>query len=228
MRIYDNRPSFYQWDIDQKIVHNFQVGDEVHFSNPKQEVALMVKAYQLGDEVVADVPNILLQSAYPITIYCMHLSDDCKYTKEKFTISVKQRRKPEGYVYTETEVLSYESLDKRVKKLELGGGGGGIDPEAIEEIVNDALEEAKNSGKFDGRDGKDGKDGEDGKTPYIQDGYWYINGTNTGVKAEGKDGVGGGTIDEEAIQNFEFISVEDIDRICGSSIEYVSWDRGSF
>ena len=31
----------------------------------------------------------------------------------------------------------------------------------------------------------------DGKTPYIQDGYWYIDGTNTGVKAEGVDGTNG-------------------------------------
>ena len=30
--------------------------------------------------------------------------------------------------------------------------------------------------------------GTDGHTPYIQDGYWYIDGLNTGVKAEGKDG----------------------------------------
>ena len=32
---------------------------------------------------------------------------------------------------------------------------------------------------------------ESGKTPYIQDGYWYIDGTNTGVKAEGVDGTNG-------------------------------------
>ncbi len=46
----------------------------------------------------------------------------------------------------------------------------------------------------DGADGKDGKDGADGKTPYIENGYWYIDGVNTGVKAEGsngKDGVDG-------------------------------------
>ena len=35
------------------------------------------------------------------------------------------------------------------------------------------------------------KDGEDGKTPYIQDGYWYIDGVNTGIKAESTDGVNG-------------------------------------
>ena len=39
--------------------------------------------------------------------------------------------------------------------------------------------------------GSSGKDGEDGKTPYIQDGYWYIDGVNTNVKAEGKDGKDG-------------------------------------
>lgn len=39
--------------------------------------------------------------------------------------------------------------------------------------------------------GAQGKDGEDGKTPYIQDGYWYIDGVNTGTKAEGVDGKDG-------------------------------------
>ena len=35
--------------------------------------------------------------------------------------------------------------------------------------------------------------GEDGKTPYIQDGYWSIDGVNTNVKAEGVDGNDGYT-----------------------------------
>ncbi len=39
--------------------------------------------------------------------------------------------------------------------------------------------------------GGSGGSGEDGKTPYIQDGYWYIDGVNLGVKAEGKDGTDG-------------------------------------
>lgn len=36
-----------------------------------------------------------------------------------------------------------------------------------------------------------GGNGADGKTPYIQDGYWYIDGESTGVRAEGKDGLNG-------------------------------------
>ena len=31
----------------------------------------------------------------------------------------------------------------------------------------------------------------DSSSPYIEDGYWYIDGTNTGIKAEGVDGVDG-------------------------------------
>lgn len=42
-----------------------------------------------------------------------------------------------------------------------------------------------------GATGADGADGANGYTPYIQDGYWYINGTNTNVKAIGTDGTDG-------------------------------------
>lgn len=42
-----------------------------------------------------------------------------------------------------------------------------------------------------GATGAPGQDGADGNTPYIQDGYWYINGVNTNVKAIGTDGANG-------------------------------------
>src|SRR5699024_11883446 len=40
----------------------------------------------------------------------------------------------------------------------------------------------------DGADGTDGADGQDGATPEIIDGNWWIDGQDTGVAAEGKDG----------------------------------------
>lgn len=42
-----------------------------------------------------------------------------------------------------------------------------------------------------GIQGNPGSDGVDGATPTIQDGYWYINGVNTNVKALGTDGRNG-------------------------------------
>jgi hypothetical protein len=42
-----------------------------------------------------------------------------------------------------------------------------------------------------GAQGIKGEKGADGKTPYIQNGYWYIDGVNTNVKAQGVDGKDG-------------------------------------
>lgn len=49
-----------------------------------------------------------------------------------------------------------------------------------------------NVGKVVGEDGVDGEDGSDGITPHIGgNGNWWIGSSDTGVKAEGKDGADG-------------------------------------
>lgn len=58
---------------------------------------------------------------------------------------------------------------------------GKLDATELSNAINTALAQAKASGEFDGADGK---------TPYIQNGYWYIDGVNTSVKAQGNDGKG--------------------------------------
>ena len=125
MRIYDGRPSFYQWDTNQKITSDqFKVGDEIHFFNIKQPNALVVLAYELDNNIVVDVPNILLQKSYPIIAYRVYVDDDGKATIEERQFKVKQRPKPEDYVYTETEVLNYSNLNDRLTTLENSGSGG--------------------------------------------------------------------------------------------------------
>ena len=66
---------------------------------------------------------------------------------------------------------------------------GKLDASELSNAINTALAQAKASGKFDGADGK---------TPYIQDGYWYIDGVNTNVKAEGENGVGISKVEKTA------------------------------
>lgn len=39
--------------------------------------------------------------------------------------------------------------------------------------------------------GRPGQDGVNGFTPYIENGYWYVNGQSTNVRAEGRDGATG-------------------------------------
>lgn len=78
-----------------------------------------------------------------------------------------------------------------------------LDSSALTSAINAALAQAKASGEFKG---------EDGKTPYIENGYWYINGASTGVKAQGNDGAQG-------IQGFNIVA--SVDR---PSFTTANWD----
>lgn len=105
MRIYDGRESFYQWDLNQKITSDaFEVGDEIHFFNIRQAEALIVKAYDLGGIVVADVPNILLQTAQPVTAWKYVCGEHSAQTVMEDTFRVNQRPQPADYSYTETDL----------------------------------------------------------------------------------------------------------------------------
>ena len=151
MRIFDGRKAFSQWDSNVKITaDNFKVGDELHFHNGTAKNALVLIAYQFGNAVVVNVPNIFLTTAYPVNVYRYLETADGSYTIEKESFEVNRRPKPDDYVYTETEVLNYSALDKRITALEKnqGGGGGGsgengatftpyVSPEGVISWTND-------------------------------------------------------------------------------------------
>lgn len=105
MTIYDDRECFYQWDVDQKITSDtFKVGDTIHFANKDQIEALPVKAYMLDGQVVADVPNILLEASLPLKVWKYEYSEHSAQTTEEHVFDVKKRAKPSDHVYTETEL----------------------------------------------------------------------------------------------------------------------------
>jgi chemotaxis protein histidine kinase CheA len=105
MKIYDGREFFYQWDLSQKITSDaFEVGDKIHFFNIRQTNALVVSAYELDGKVVADVPNILLQTAIPIKVWKYVHGENSAQTVMEDTFKVEQRAQPYDYFYTETEL----------------------------------------------------------------------------------------------------------------------------
>ena len=116
-KIYDGRTEFWQWDLDRKIIVSDPVIDEVHFCNKTDNCSLVVEVYELNGQRVANVPNILLQNAWPINVfgYC----GKC-FTKQYAKFKVNARSKPADYVYTETEIKSYEDLKVRVEAVEEG------------------------------------------------------------------------------------------------------------
>lgn len=114
--IFNGRTSFYQWDVDQKLIINCDIPDyQVHFENTSDEVCYTLEPYELDGKTVVNVPNVLLQKSAPITVWCYVLDKNGNYTIKSKTFAVIKRQKPSDYVYTETEVLSFNSkLDKNV------------------------------------------------------------------------------------------------------------------
>lgn len=110
--LYDGRTQLYQWDADVKIIINDPTVNEVHFCNKTDDCALVVEVYDYEGYRVANIPNILLQEAWPIRAYA---SCVC-YTKDSTIFEVVPRSKPADYVYTETEVKTFEKLEEEVRQ----------------------------------------------------------------------------------------------------------------
>lgn len=99
----------YQWDVEQRVYCDNPNVTEVHFSN-KAADALVVEC----KDGIADIPNIILQQPFDLYVY----ASDGVITLESLFIPVIARTKPADYVYTETELKSYEALEKRIEKVE--------------------------------------------------------------------------------------------------------------
>lgn len=121
----DGRKNLYQWDVGRIATVNVEC-DTVHFSNLKYGNSLPV---EVKDGEVA-IPNQLLLSGSPLYCWAFATDNDGEYTKKEQTIEVVKRAKPSDYLYTETEIIT------------------------IQAAVENAIEQAKESGDFKGEDGK--------------------------------------------------------------------------
>lgn len=125
-KILDGRTELFQWDINRQIIVSDASIDAVHFSNRTDNFSLVVEVKEENGLRVADIPNILLQESWDINVYGY-----CNgyYTKQAARIKVNPRTKPESYVYTETEVLNYNTVMEKINRVENNIG----------EAVNDYL-----------------------------------------------------------------------------------------
>ena len=154
LTIYNGRKHFWQWDSGQRLIVESGTICEVHFRNPGGGDALIVHTYEADGKSVADVPNILLQKSGQINAWVyVCVGDDCTISEHAF--EVWPRQKPSDYIYTETEVKNYKSLEKRIDEIEQQGASS----EAISQAVEMTLRTAKESGEFDGETGPQGPAG---------------------------------------------------------------------
>lgn len=108
--IYDGRDSFYQWDLDRKLIVEDSSIKEVHFCNKTDDCSLVVETYEEDGKTLANVPNILLTSSWKIRVFG-YTGDFTKYEK---CFKVNGRSKPADYIYTETELKNYDEVISKV------------------------------------------------------------------------------------------------------------------
>ena len=117
----------YQWELNKRvIIDGFLEGTRVEVSKKYdcKDSALPVLAYKDGDHVVADIPNILLQTPGYIRVFVCPSAEDAEHYPEVKDYRIVKAEKPADYVYTETPTISYQTLEQRVKNLEENGGPG--------------------------------------------------------------------------------------------------------
>lgn len=148
-KIYDGRKTFYQWDINQKLIVEDDSITEVHFSNRTDNLSLVRDIYNEGNLRVVFVPNVLLQTNWPIKVYA-YLKD---HTEVSQTFKVIAKAKPQDYVYTPDEVKTWEELNDRITALEQSG----VSPEVIAKAVEDYLTQHPIAGNIVSVNGQTGE-----------------------------------------------------------------------
>ena len=126
-RIADGREHFWQWDIDRQIIVDDPSITEVHFCNRTEDVSLVVEVV----DGLANVPNILLQSSFDMRVF----GYDGKATRYDAVFKVKAKTKPSDYVYTETEIKSYEYLENKIREIEEQGWSDEIVEKSVTEYM---------------------------------------------------------------------------------------------
>lgn len=118
-RIEDGREAFFQWDSDQRLLIDSHIPlcSQVHFCNGSSTQALVVEVKEDKGVRFCDVPNILLQEASPIKCYTYQSDNEKNVTTHEAIFKVIPRSKPYDYVYTETEVLTYERLEQKLNDV---------------------------------------------------------------------------------------------------------------
>lgn len=116
-KILNGREHFWQWDTGQKLIVDGDICSEVHFCNGTSDCSLICEVH----DGTVDVPNILLQEAKFIKAYAYVCGEDDQHTERVQMFLVMPRTKPDDYVYTETEVKRYETLERRLDDMEEKG-----------------------------------------------------------------------------------------------------------
>lgn len=140
----DGRAELYQWDTGRELtIDGAPDATMVHFATRAYGRTVDVEI----EDGKAKIPDFMLQTPTPLSVYLFVGTPDAGYTKIEKVYEVKRRNKPADYVFTPTE---QKTLEYAVKAAETA------------EALAKSVRADADAGKFDGKPGKDGADGAPG------------------------------------------------------------------
>lgn len=239
IKLADGRGHLYQWDTGRQVECD---AEQVHFSNHHYGTSIDVDV----KDGKATIPNQLLTSAIPLKAWAWVKDTSGEYTKEEQIFLVAKRNKPSDYVYTPTEIKTWQNLQNQIGDLNnlktehkdnlvnaindaAGSGGGGASTAEDVSYTNAALPNISTvGGALDklvpkshthaNKDTLDKLSDSNGKLQY--------NGSDVGLKgdkgADGKDG-------KTPVKGTDYWTTADKEEIVADTLAALpTWTGGSY
>lgn len=111
--IADGRGALWQWDTGRRLRVGSGV-EQIHYQNRALVCSVDV---DVGADGTAIIPDELLQDCHTLTAYVYVTDDNGAYTMEQQDFIVNKRAKPAGYVYTPTEQMTLQTIQRQIGDL---------------------------------------------------------------------------------------------------------------
>ena len=133
--IADGRGALWQWDTGRRLRVGSGV-EQIHYQNRALGGSVDV---DVGTDGTAIIPDELLQDCHTLTAYAYVTDDTGAYTMMQRDFIVRKRAKPAGYVYTPTDQMTLQTIQRQIGDL------ANLTTEAKENLVA-AINEAARTG----------------------------------------------------------------------------------
>ena len=111
--IADGRGALWQWDTGRRLRVGSGV-EQVHYQNRALGCSVDV---DVGTDGTAIIPDELLQDCHTLTAYTYITDDTGAYTMVQQDFIVHKRAKPAGYVYTPTDQMTLQMIQRQIGDL---------------------------------------------------------------------------------------------------------------
>lgn len=136
--IADGRGALWQWDTGRRLRVGSGV-EQIHYQNRALGGSVDV---DVGTDGTAIIPDELLQDWHTLTAYAYVTDDTGAYTMVQQDFIVHKRAKPAGYVYTPTDQMTLQTIQRQIGDL------ADLTTEAKENLVAAINEVARMGGRM--------------------------------------------------------------------------------